>query len=98
MKRILLLAALLALCTGAMAGSIRVADGSLIRTGDAAARLAALGAPLYSEEVRVCKNPRMRNCDKRHSEWGRLYQYTHKNSIYTVEVLKGIISRIETRR
>jgi hypothetical protein len=97
-KRIFLLAALLTLCTSAMAGSIRVADGSLIRTGDAAARLAALGAPVYSEEIRVCTNPRTRNCDKHNSEWGHLYQYTYKNSVYTVDVLKGIIIRIESSR
>ena len=98
MKRIFLLAALLSLSTGAMAGSIRLADGNLIRTGDAAARLGALGAPVYSEEIRVCKSRRTRNCDKHNSEWGRLYQYSHKGSTYTVEVLRGTITRLESSR
>ena len=98
MKRMTLFAVLLVLCTGAMAASIRLADGSLIRTGDAAARLAALGSPVYSEEIRVCKSRRTRNCDKHNSEWGRLYQYSHKSSTYTIEVLKGVITRIDTSR
>jgi hypothetical protein len=98
MKRVLLLAALLMLSAAATASSIRLSDGSLIRTGDAAARLTALGSPAYSEEIRVCKSERTRNCDKHNSEWGRLYQYAYKNSVYTVEVLGGIITRIESRR